>query len=108
MAGYWSDLQGKHAGRRRFLQTAALGSAGLAALLVGCGGSGGTSGSPRSKSTSEEGPLAPSQVLKVRYYSDPQGFDPATLFQYHVENIAFNVYNGLTLTRSFPTLRKDG
>src|SRR5262249_30034778 len=35
-------------------------------------------------------------ALTVRYYADPQGFDPASLFQYHVENIAFNVFNGLT------------
>ena len=43
-----------------------------------------------------DGPLASSQVLKVRFYDDPSGFDPATLFRIETENIAFNVYSGLT------------
>jgi ABC-type transport system substrate-binding protein len=43
-----------------------------------------------------DGPLASSQVLKVRFYDDPSGFDPATLFRIETENIAFNIYSGLT------------
>lgn len=40
--------------------------------------------------------LADKQVLKVRFYDDPSGFDPATLFRIETENIAFNLYSGLT------------
>ena len=40
--------------------------------------------------------LADKQVLKVRFYDDPSGFDPATLFRIETENIAFNIYSGLT------------
>ena len=44
--------------------------------------------------------LAESQVLKVRFYDDPSGFDPATLFRIETENIAFNIYSGLTTYES--------
>jgi peptide/nickel transport system substrate-binding protein len=97
--GYWAAIQSQRSSRRRLLKAFGIGSAGAAAIaLVGCGGSsnGGSASSSSSASADETGPLAPSQVLKVRYYADPQGFDPATLFQYHVENIAFNIYSGLT------------
>src|SRR5947208_15656816 len=71
--------------------------AGLALLAAGCGGGPSGSSSPSASSGgAAEGPLASSQVLKVRYYDDPGGFDPANLFRIEVENIAFNVYSGLT------------
>lgn len=40
--------------------------------------------------------LAAKQALKVRFYDDPSGFDPASLFRIETENIAFNLYSGLT------------
>jgi len=40
--------------------------------------------------------LADSQDLVVRQYSEPVGFDPAVLFRIDTENIAVNIYNGLT------------
>ncbi|MFN0074637.1 MAG: ABC transporter substrate-binding protein [Chloroflexota bacterium] len=43
-----------------------------------------------------EAKLATNQSLKVRFYDDPSGFDPATLFRIETENIAFNIYSGLT------------
>jgi peptide/nickel transport system substrate-binding protein len=39
---------------------------------------------------------AAQQVLTVRQYDEPGGFDPATLFRIETENVAFNVYSGLT------------
>ncbi len=41
------------------------------------------------------GALADKQVLRVRFFDDPTGFDPATLFRVETENIAFNIYSGL-------------
>jgi peptide/nickel transport system substrate-binding protein len=40
--------------------------------------------------------LAQEKVLKVRFYDDPAGFDPATIFRIENENIAFNIFSGLT------------
>ncbi len=40
--------------------------------------------------------LASSQVLKVRQYNEPASLDPAFLFRIETENVAFNIYNGLT------------
>jgi peptide/nickel transport system substrate-binding protein len=91
--GYWDKFRVQQLTRRRFLRGASLGGAGLAAAaLIGCGGESQTSGG----SGAQEGPLAANQTLKVRYYDDPGGFDPASLFRIEVENIAFNVYSGLT------------
>ncbi|MBW7458143.1 ABC transporter substrate-binding protein, partial [Paenibacillus sepulcri] len=36
------------------------------------------------------------KVLKVRFYDDPAGFDPANIFRIENENIAFNIFSGLT------------
>jgi ABC-type transport system substrate-binding protein len=33
--------------------------------------------------------------LRVRFYDEPVGFDPATIFRTESENIAFNVFSGL-------------
>lgn len=40
--------------------------------------------------------LHATQELKVRQYFEPGGFDPANLFRIETENIAFNLYSGLT------------
>jgi peptide/nickel transport system substrate-binding protein len=102
---YWTRFQKARISRRRVLQAGSVGGAGLAtAFLVGCGsgdesaGSGPTSSSPAASTSGTTGSeaLAASQELIVRYYDDPGGFDPATLFRIEVENIAFNVYSGLT------------
>ncbi len=47
-----------------------------------------------------DAPLAEKQVLRVRFYDEPAGFDPATLFRIENENIAFNIYSGLTTYES--------
>ena len=36
------------------------------------------------------------KTLVVRFYDDPAGFDPATIFRIENENIAFNIFSGLT------------
>src|SRR5688572_31253913 len=92
---YWQKITADRVARRRFLRGAAFSGAGLAAAaMVGCGGS--DSGGGGGAATEDDGPLAANQVLNVRFYDDPGGFDPATLFRIEVENIAFNVYSGLT------------
>jgi len=37
-----------------------------------------------------------SKTLLVRFYDDPAGFDPANIFRIENENIAFNLFSGLT------------
>lgn len=52
-----------------------------------------------SKSTAKADPAPNStapKVLTIRYYDNPSGFDPATIFRIENENIAFNIYDGLT------------
>ena len=39
---------------------------------------------------------AQEKTLRVRFYDDPAGFDPATIFRVENENIAFNIFSGLT------------
>lgn len=39
---------------------------------------------------------AQEKTLKVRFYDDPAGFDPANIFRIENENIAFNLFSGLT------------
>jgi peptide/nickel transport system substrate-binding protein len=36
------------------------------------------------------------KTLTVRFYDDPAGFDPANIFRIENENIAFNIFSGLT------------
>jgi len=40
--------------------------------------------------------LADTQELLVRIYDEPTGFDPATIFRVEAENVAYNIYSGLT------------
>jgi peptide/nickel transport system substrate-binding protein len=51
---------------------------------------------PAAASTGGAAKRAAQQVLTVRQYDEPGGFDPATLFRIETENVAFNVYSGLT------------
>lgn len=79
-----------------------------ALLLSACGGAGQAPTSDDGGASSDEPPaltemvapedrvLADDQNLVVRQYSEPVGFDPATLFRIDTEMIALNIYNGLT------------
>ncbi|MDF2797598.1 MAG: hypothetical protein K0R85_342 [Devosia sp.] len=40
--------------------------------------------------------LAQGKTMTVRFYDDPAGFDPANIFRIENENIAFNIFSGLT------------
>lgn len=40
--------------------------------------------------------FAQGKTLTVRFYDDPAGFDPANIFRIENENIAFNLFSGLT------------
>jgi peptide/nickel transport system substrate-binding protein len=39
---------------------------------------------------------ASDKTLRVRFYDDPSGFDPARVFRIENETIAFNIFSGLT------------
>lgn len=39
---------------------------------------------------------AEDKTLRVRFYDDPAGFDPANIFRIENENLAFNIFSGLT------------
>ncbi|MFN0094009.1 MAG: ABC transporter substrate-binding protein [Dehalococcoidia bacterium] len=93
--------------RRTFLKGAA-GASALAALSVAsisCGDDDDESGGEATTEATRPGvqatpdtvkKLAADQTLVVRQYDEPTGFDPAFLFRIETENIAFNVYSGLT------------
>lgn len=68
--------------RRQFLSGALAGAS--APVLLGLAGSGGANAQQR-----------PS-TLRIRFYDDPAGFDPANIFRIENENIAFNIFSGLT------------
>ncbi|KKB09657.1 hypothetical protein VE26_07225 [Devosia chinhatensis] len=40
--------------------------------------------------------MAQEKTLTIRFYDDPAGFDPANIFRIENENIAFNIFSGLT------------
>ncbi|MBW4084948.1 ABC transporter substrate-binding protein [Paenibacillus sp. S150] len=73
-------------------------------LITACGGNaGGNSTGSGSPATGEEvtsgnagGGEGSGKTLRIRYYDDPAGFDPATIFRVENENIAFNIFSGLT------------
>ncbi|MGK2229724.1 ABC transporter substrate-binding protein [Devosia sp.] len=46
--------------------------------------------------TSTPAALAQGKTLTVRFYDDPAGFDPSNIFRIENENIAFNIFSGLT------------
>ncbi|MDY6964230.1 MAG: ABC transporter substrate-binding protein, partial [Pseudomonadota bacterium] len=39
---------------------------------------------------------AQGKALTIRFYDDPAGFDPSNIFRIENENIAFNIFSGLT------------
>lgn len=51
-----------------------------------------SSGAAKTSSTGSANP----KTLKVRFYDDPAGFDPASIFRIENENLAFNIFSGLT------------
>ncbi|AOZ90760.1 ABC transporter substrate-binding protein [Paenibacillus crassostreae] len=53
-----------------------------------------TAGNAKASATGE--PTGGDKELVVRFYDNPAGFDPATIFRVENENIAFNVFGGLT------------
>lgn len=71
---------------------------GMVAVACGSDSTSTATSSPTGSGTATEaaGDLADSQNLVVRQYSEPVGFDPAVLFRIDTENIAVNIYNGLT------------
>ena len=76
--------------RRHVIITAALG---FAVTTVGAGNA---ASADASNTQAADPALADDQNLVVRQYSEPVGFDPATLFRIDTEMIALNIYNGLT------------
>jgi ABC-type transport system substrate-binding protein len=59
---------------------------------TGSGASPSSSAAPKASTAASVDP----KVLKVRFYDDPAGFDPASIFRIENENIAFNIFSGLT------------
>jgi len=45
-------------------------------------------------------PPVEEKILRVRFYDDPAGFDPTNIFRIENENIAFNIFSGLTTYES--------
>ncbi|HTE84972.1 MAG TPA: ABC transporter substrate-binding protein, partial [Dehalococcoidia bacterium] len=85
--------------RRALLRAAATAAAAMpAAAALACNSR--PSAAPGSSSSS--GPseanikLADAQELLVRIYDEPTGFDPASIFRIEAENVAVNIYSGLT------------
>ncbi|MEZ4503277.1 MAG: ABC transporter substrate-binding protein [Dehalococcoidia bacterium] len=81
----------------------------MATLVIACGGSdeeeststpeAGASESPTAAATlvaAGDADLADVQEITVRQYFEPGTLDPAFLFRIETENIAFNIYSGLT------------
>ncbi|MBD2843754.1 ABC transporter substrate-binding protein [Paenibacillus sp. IB182496] len=62
----------------------------------GAAGNSGTDGTGNATAGEAEAAAAAEKVLRIRYYDDPAGFDPATIFRVENENIAFNLFSGLT------------
>src|SRR3954469_14877703 len=65
----------------------------LAIAIMAC--SGATSTGSTVDSPSAQAPQLRDRIV-VRLWDNPQGFDPATLFRVETENVAFNIYSGLT------------
>lgn len=69
----------------------------LIAVAAGCTGD---TAAPAGESPASGTPAAASsdqpKELKIRFYDDPAGFDPSNIFRIENENIAFNIFSGLT------------
>jgi len=80
----------------------------VAVLIAACsdGGSSNTanSGTNNAPETAGTGAganaAAGDKTLTVRFYDDPAGYDPASIFRIENENIAFNIFSGLTTYES--------
>ena len=80
----------------------------FAAMMIACGSedppaastpTGGGSSSPTAEATlvaAEDRDMADVQEITVRQYFEPGSLDPAFLFRIETENVAFNIYSGLT------------
>jgi len=74
----------------------------IAAVFAGCGSAPSeqpqsqASGEPAGQTAGETASAEGANELKIRFYDDPAGFDPANVFRIENENIAFNVFSGLT------------
>ena len=93
-SSWWDKVTTERMKRRRLLQMAGVGGAAItAATLIGCGGSDAGSSASSTSGTQGDatGPLAAKQELKVRFYDDPGGFDPATIFRIEVEGESVGV-----------------
>lgn len=83
----------------------------LTVILSACGGKNGgdisapasSSGQTVSNTDSADG----EKTLRIRFYDDPAGFDPATIFRTENESLAFNIYSGLTTYNSAGELVPD-
>jgi len=51
-------------------------------------------------STAPSAEAAEDKELRIRFYDDPAGFDPATVFRVENETIVFNIFSGLTTYES--------
>lgn len=46
--------------------------------------------------TGQPGLAQDGKTLTIRFYDDPAGYDPANIFRIENENLAFNIFSGLT------------
>ncbi|HUZ17871.1 MAG TPA: ABC transporter substrate-binding protein [Spirochaetia bacterium] len=78
----------KKSTRRAAVTAAALA---VALALAAC-----SSKSTATTTSTDPAKASAAKALTIRYYDNPSGFDPATIFRIENENIAFNIYDGLT------------
>src|SRR5438552_1892244 len=63
--------------------------------LAACSGQSAKSTGADSLSSANQSSSLKEEIV-VRLWDNPMGFDPATLFRIETENVAFNIYSGLT------------
>jgi peptide/nickel transport system substrate-binding protein len=90
---YWRDR--RRIARRTFLQAAAAVPA-VGALACKSQPNASSSSGAQSSNGDANFKLDGTQELVVRIYDEPTGFDPATIFRIEAENVAVNIYCGLT------------
>jgi peptide/nickel transport system substrate-binding protein len=88
--------------RNRWTVLGSIALLGLALALQGCSSGKPNVGQAKIEWITKADPAAagaknvvPDATLRVRFYDEPSGFDPASIFRVESENIAFNVYSGL-------------
>lgn len=93
-------LTRRRIGRRAFLGGMAASSVAAALACQSKSGSNAPGNTTSSGAATSPGggnfKLADTQELTVRIYDEPTGFDPSTIFRIEAENVAFNIYSGLT------------